>query len=680
MPLYEIRKTRKFRSLTFTLAVSFLFLSLILLIIITGVNVYFNFISQQKLINNQQQLIARDAAIEVNGFIQEKFNVLKEASDIGDLVESDQNKQELVLQKLLGLEPSFRQLVVLDLQGEKISRVSRLSSLMSSKLTLSEKEELLSITREGKDYIGPIYIDEMSSEPMVLIAVPIKNIFHDIKGTLIAEVNLKFMWELVSEMKIGETGTAYVVDKEGDLIAYNDISRVLIGENLVHLEEVNEFVNGGEPNIEGMVRISKGIQSTYVVTNFVSLGKPDWAVVVELPVLEAYKNTIDSLQLTILSLAATVVLALLLGIFLSRSITKPIITLRDIAIKIGEGNFDTKLEIKSKNEIGDLAIAFKYMTYELYKSKKQLEEHSKNLEQQVNKRTADLKQKLNELQNTKLAILNILDDTEKTNKELFSLKEELKEKIEELELMDKKKDEFISVTAHELKTPLTSIKGFIELLKNKKIMNNPKQKEEYFNMVIEDTRRLEKLITDILDLTKLDLGTLKFNYEQTTADKVINELSNLTEYAVKQKKLQPIYHSETNIPPFYTDVSRLLQILSNLVNNAIKFTEKGYIRTEIYRKENFLHFRVSDSGIGIPKKEFKNLFHRFYQIDSSYTRQVGGSGLGLAICKGLVEAMDGKIWVSSKMGKGTTFEFTIKLIEKMDQKKSIKQVLNDSTK
>ncbi|MEM4398136.1 MAG: transporter substrate-binding domain-containing protein, partial [Candidatus Woesearchaeota archaeon] len=300
---------------------------------------------------------------------------------------------------------------------------------------------------------------------------------------------------------------------------------------------------------------------------------------------------------------------------------------------------------------------------------KELHKLNQNLEDEVKKRTRELEEKVNELENTKKAILNILEDIDENNKQLEEAKQKLNETIEKLKEIDKKKDEFLSITAHELKTPLTSIKGFVELLKNPKVQENKQLREQYFNIIIQDTERLGKLITDILDLSRLDLGTMKFYYEKTTAEEILNQIKNLCDLQIKSKGLKSYYIIKNKIPEFYTDKSRLIQVISNLVNNSIKYTEKGFIKVEAYidNKNEFIHFKVIDTGVGIPKNEHKNLFQRFYQVDSSYTRKVGGSGLGLSICKGIVEALHGEIWFSSQVGKGSTFEFKIKFLNKQPE-------------
>ena len=361
----ETKKTKPFKSLWVTLAVAFMSLSAVVLFVASSLNIYLNLQTQQKLITNEQRFIAQSAADTVKSFIDENFSTLEAAANLSNPVETRREEQKLVLEKLLGLEPAFRQAVLLDVKGQELANVSRLSSLVSRELAQRVKGGLFAKANKVKKYISSIYIDEITSEPMVIMAVSVTDIFGEFKGTLLAEVNLKFMWDLVGDIKVGDKGLAYVVDKQGYLIAAGDISRVLRGENLTYLKEVNEFVKGDISLHTDSAEIVKGINGTRVVTNHAHLGMPDWAVVVELPVAEAYKTVIATLIISFLIILLSFALAIIAGVYLSKRITKHIINLRDAAVRIGQGRLDTRIEIQKEDEIGDLAAAFNQMTENL---------------------------------------------------------------------------------------------------------------------------------------------------------------------------------------------------------------------------------------------------------------------------------------------------------------------------
>jgi methyl-accepting chemotaxis protein len=423
MPKLGIKKT-DFLSLTVTLTIAFLVLSIAVLLFAGSLETYFNFRNQQKIIIYEQQLIAQKAAGEVKNFIEEKLGILKRSAVIGSLANASQEDQKLVLEKLLGEVPSFRRLILFNSEQQESANVSRLSEITTSKFTEQLKNDVFSSLKQEETYIGPIYIDEMSQEPMIILASPVKNVFGDLKGVLTAEVNLKFIWDLVGNMKIGQNGLAYVVDKKGNLIAFGDISRALKGENIKNLTEVNEFINNEE--VVSTADIVKGIQGTNVVSTFVPLGRPDWAVIIELPLAEAYSSIIQMLKLSLWIILANLILAIATGFYLSKIITKPIINLRDAARKMSLGNLDIKIETKYKDEIGELAADFINMT-------EKLKESRMNLEAKVIERTSELKKTKEQLELKVEEMERFHKLTMGREEKILELKKKIRELGEELE-------------------------------------------------------------------------------------------------------------------------------------------------------------------------------------------------------------------------------------------------------
>ncbi len=232
--------------------------------------------------------------------------------------------------------------------------------------------------------------------------------------------------------------------------------------------------------------------------------------------------------------------------------------------------------------------------------------------------------------------------------------------IDRVNSIERQKEEFSSMITHELKTPLTPIIGWSQALKNKKIMGELTSKQlRAINAIQKNAERLRRLIGDILDAQKLDLKKMKFDYKEFNVGEMMNDLYANLKSAMKPKNIEFI--NATDIQTIIrSDRNRIEQVLNNMIFNAIDFVEENG-RIEIAAKDYDKHilFYVKDNGIGIPKDKQANLFKRFYQIDTSAKRKHGGSGLGLSICKGIVEALGGKIWVESEEGKGSIFYFTI---------------------
>jgi signal transduction histidine kinase len=186
--------------------------------------------------------------------------------------------------------------------------------------------------------------------------------------------------------------------------------------------------------------------------------------------------------------------------------------------------------------------------------------------------------------------------------------------------------------------------------------------------------RLSKLVTDVLDLSRIDLGTLRFTIEMVDLTEMLEEIKIMMISRAEEKGLKLSLKMDNNLPKIKTDKEKLKEILLNLVDNAIKFTDKGSIHIRVHKEGKYIKFSISDTGIGIPKKEFKNIFVRFHQVEHPYIRKVVGTGLGLSICKEFIEALGGKIWFKSKFGKETTFFFTLPIVYKKISKLKIRNV------
>ncbi|MBN2117491.1 MAG: GAF domain-containing protein [Anaerolineales bacterium] len=360
-------RPRAARSLTTILAIAFFTLSIVLLLINGGTGVVTNYLAYQDTLSTRQLLIAQDASKTVANFIQEKFSVLETAVELGNPVAADAETRENVLESLLGLQPAFRQLALLNIAGMKVAGVSRQSSSLSEQFEVRLQGEVLEQTQSGQKYISPVYIDELTSEPLVVIAVPAKDVFGDFRGVLIAELNLKFMWDLVDQLEVGETGYAYVVDNQGELIAFGDTGRVLRGENVSQISEVAEFLKNPAQTSDVTPEITSytGLLGEPVVGNYVPLGTPQWAVVTELPTAEAYQPIIQTVLTTAAMILIFAVLVGLAGNFLARRLSTPLIELSNVATEISSGNLGLQAKVSGPVEIAQLASTFNVMTARL---------------------------------------------------------------------------------------------------------------------------------------------------------------------------------------------------------------------------------------------------------------------------------------------------------------------------
>ncbi|UAL51274.1 MULTISPECIES: two-component system histidine kinase PnpS [Metabacillus] len=231
--------------------------------------------------------------------------------------------------------------------------------------------------------------------------------------------------------------------------------------------------------------------------------------------------------------------------------------------------------------------------------------------------------------------------------------------ITELKKLEQMRKDFVANVSHELKTPITSIKGFTETLLDGALED--KQTLEYFlSIILKESDRLQTLIQDLLDLSKIEQQGFKLNLQNCNAKEILEEVIIILKSKADEKEIELSLHVNSGELYVYGDVYRLKQIFINLISNALNYTPKGG-RVQVFLKdgESYATFIVSDTGIGIEKEEIPRIFERFYRVDKARSRNSGGTGLGLAIVKHLVEAHKGQIFVNSTVGEGTTF--TVKL-------------------
>lgn len=230
----------------------------------------------------------------------------------------------------------------------------------------------------------------------------------------------------------------------------------------------------------------------------------------------------------------------------------------------------------------------------------------------------------------------------------------------QLKKLDKIKTDFLNVTSHELRTPMASIKGYIQMLLKQKLGEITEEQKKALDVVLRNTDRLDNLIQDILDISRLESGTMKFIPEKTDLRKMMNEISETMQSSADLKNIKINTKAEEDLPDITVDQSRIKQVIMNLVNNAIKFSPDGSIvNIQAKKEKDDILFEVQDFGRGIPKNKQKKIFDMFYQVDSSKDKKFRGVGLGLSISRGIVNVHGGRVWVDSEVGKGSTFRFNL---------------------
>jgi PAS domain S-box-containing protein len=251
------------------------------------------------------------------------------------------------------------------------------------------------------------------------------------------------------------------------------------------------------------------------------------------------------------------------------------------------------------------------------------------------------------------------EEYQQLNEELVQINQELEEAKKRAEDSDHLKTAFLHNVSHEIRTPMNAIKGFVSLLKDNKFPIE--KRKRYFDIIEQSSNQLLAIITDIIDIASIEAGHVKIFKTQVEINSVMNLIFDQYRPVAEKKGIQLICKNTLNNSEaiISTDETKVIQIITNLINNALKFTDKGEI-TFGYRLKNLtIEFYVKDTGIGIPLELREKIFDRFHQVESTKINSNGGSGLGLSIAKGYLDLLDGKIWTESQPGKGSTFYFTL---------------------
>ena len=238
--------------------------------------------------------------------------------------------------------------------------------------------------------------------------------------------------------------------------------------------------------------------------------------------------------------------------------------------------------------------------------------------------------------------------------------------ISERQAVERMKDEFVSVVSHELRTPLTSIRGALGLLTSGLVGTLPERGQRMLEIAVNNTDRLVRLINDILDIERIQSGQVTMQRQLCDAAPLLIQATE--EMQAMAEKAGVILSMSSHSIPLWADPDRIVQTLTNLVSNAIKFSpEGGRVWLTVTRHGEEAVFAVKDQGRGIPSDKLESVFERFQQVDASDSRKKGGTGLGLAICRSIVQQHGGRIWVESALGEGSTFYFTLPVWKEAEQ-------------
>lgn len=241
-------------------------------------------------------------------------------------------------------------------------------------------------------------------------------------------------------------------------------------------------------------------------------------------------------------------------------------------------------------------------------------------------------------------------------KEMF---EKAKNDIEYLERLQRMRSQFLANVSHELRTPIFSIQGYLETLLNGAI-DDPKVNKHFLQKANQNTVNLSNLLNDLIDISMIESGEMRMSYRYFDINNFIQNILSEFIPMAEEKNIKLTFNPTKDGLQVFGDKDKLRQVLVNLLQNAIKYTDEGSIEILLTEEKKVVNIAVKDTGIGIPEEDLNRVFERFYRVDKARSRAVGGTGLGLAIVKHIIEAHNSKIVVQSKLNEGSTFSFKLK--------------------
>jgi len=449
-----------------------------------------------------------------------------------------------------------------------------------------------------------------NQEPYIINAYPIEQ-FDQIKGVLTAEINLKSIWELVDEIKVGETGNAFVVSGYGQLIAHPDKKKVIDQVNVIDPGLIEEVKSGNESSREFY-----SPENIAMLGTFAHIEEFDWIIVIQQPIDDAFSVASTMLYQMFAFVALVIIVAILLAYLLEKRITAPITTLIKGAKRYAEGDLEFRIKIEKYEEIGVLAREFNSMAASLLENQQKLRS------------------------------------------------------VERLAAMSK----FATLVSHEIRNPLNSMTINMQILKREmeNPHGDAEKKRKYFDIIVSEINRMDNLIKNFLMISRPPHFDFLPNDIHEILDQVIlMHRANAEQQHVKIFK----NYAQPGIPAnidrdqmkqvFHNIIINALQAMPGGGRLTIR-TSKTKVRSRRRKKNNWMCIEFIDTGMGIPRDKIKEIFEVYYTMKKS------GTGLGLSIARQIVEGHAGNIQVKSEEGKGTDMIINLPILEDYEKIKSIR--------
>ena len=567
------------------------------------VGIWFSYRDQKASLVGIQGEKAALTAVQIGQFVKEIEGQLGWMTQ-SPLLGLTPDERRIDALRLLRQVPAITELALADETGREQLRISRTAmDTIGSARDLSAEPAVAEAAARGV-YYGPVYF-RRGSEPYFTLALAGN---RRNRGVAVAEVNLIYVWDVVSQIKVGEKGRAYVLDATGRLIAHPDISLVLRNTDFSRLAQVRLARGEPEDASAEQTQVMLDVEGRDVLTAHAAVPALGWLVFVELPVNEAYAPVYASLLATGLVLLGGLALAVLASLMLARKMVTPIRALQKGAARIGGGALDYRIDIRTGDELESLGDQFNRMAA-------QLQDSYATLERKVDERT------------------------------------------HQLQLANLAKSRFLAAASHDLRQPLHALNLFVTQLRDE---TDQAEKGRVIARIDAAVAAMNELFNALLDISKLDAGVLAPSISEFPVDHLLKRIETTFTAAAGEKGLR--LRITASSAWVRSDFILLERVLLNLVSNAVRYTNHGAVVVGCRRRGKALRIEVWDSGIGIPEDQRRNIFGEFYQLGTAGGDRRSGLGLGLAIVDRLCRLLDHPIELASTLGRGSCFSVSVPLI------------------
>jgi len=566
-------------------------------------DIWFSYQEQKALLVRIQRAQAESAAEKIGQFLNEITAGLAWETQLS-WNDSAFDEWQFDGVRLLRQVPALTEIVQLDATGREQFRMSREAPDIIGSHIDHSKDAAFIQAMANKVYYGPVYFINESEPYMTIAMAGARPEF----GVIVGQVNLTFIWDVVSQIQVGKHGQAYVVDGAARLIAHPDISLVLRKTDMSRLAQVQAARSAASSGAADQPLQGIDIRGRQVLSAFAEVAPVSWLVFAELPTDEAYAPLYDSALRSGIVVLVALALAIFAGLLLARRMVVPIRALHYGAARIGSGDLIQRISIKTGDELEALGNQFNSMAA-------QLQESYATLEGKVEERTR------------------------------------------QLELANRAKSRFLATASHDLRQPLHALGLFVAQLHGRTGADDRRRIVAGIEAALS---AMNELFNALLDISKLDSGMLAPNLTEFPVAHLLKRIETTFAGVARERGLT--LDIVGNSAWVRSDFILLERIMLNLVSNAIRYTSTRGVLVGCRKRGDNLRIEVWDTGSGIPEDQHQNIFSEFYRLEKSERDQGGGLGLGLAIVDRLCRLLNHPVDLKSVPRKGSCFAITVPLV------------------